>query len=260
MATKSRTNPKLSIIIISKQEEAYLPKLLESIKNQSFKDYELILSDAQSTDKTRTIARKYGCKIIEGGLPSTGRNNGAKVAKGDILLFLDADAIMTEKFIEHSLDEMNKKGAQCAIPLIHPYPKKYLTDIIIHNLYNLWIKSNQKILPTGGGVGIFCDRNLFKKVGGFNTEYLMGEDHRFLRDASKHGKFKVLKSKLLVSVRRLDKHGRVKLISQYIIGFGFEVIKGKKYVPPFDYELQGGVNVKKIKKSMLKNKVSHSLK
>ena len=79
----------LSIIIITKNEEKCLPRLLESIKRQNFRDYEIIVSDAQSTDRTREIALAYGCKIVEGGLPSVGRNNGARVAKGEILLFLE---------------------------------------------------------------------------------------------------------------------------------------------------------------------------
>ena len=81
----------LSIIIPTYNEEKYLPILLESIKKQSFEDYEIIVADANSTDNTRNIAQEYGCIIVDGGLPAIGRNNGANVAKGDILLFLDSD-------------------------------------------------------------------------------------------------------------------------------------------------------------------------
>ena len=83
----------LSIVIITKNEQQYLPRLLHSIKMQEFKDYEIIVSDAQSTDKTRAIAKSFGCKIVEGGLPSVGRNNGAKVANAPLILFLDADVV-----------------------------------------------------------------------------------------------------------------------------------------------------------------------
>lgn len=76
-----------SIVIPTYNEEEYLPKLLESIKMQSYDDYEIIVADANSNDRTREIAEEYGCIVVEGGLPAVGRNNGAKVAKGEIILF-----------------------------------------------------------------------------------------------------------------------------------------------------------------------------
>ena len=90
----------LSIIIPTKNEEYYLPKLLESIKRQDYKNYEIIVADAGSKDKTRDVARKSGCKVVKGGLPSIGRNNGAKYAKGELLLFLDADTVLPENFLK----------------------------------------------------------------------------------------------------------------------------------------------------------------
>ena len=86
----------LSIIIPTYNEEEYLPVLLESIKKQSFKDYEIIVADANSTDRTREIAESYGCIVVDGGLPAAGRNNGAKVATGEYLLFLDSDLELTD--------------------------------------------------------------------------------------------------------------------------------------------------------------------
>ena len=77
-----------SIIIPTYNEEEYLPVLLESIKKQDFDDYEVIVADANSTDRTREIAEEYGCIVVDGGLPGVGRNNGARVAKGEYLLFL----------------------------------------------------------------------------------------------------------------------------------------------------------------------------
>ena len=65
-------------------EEEYLPVLLDSIKEQSFKDYEIIVADANSTDRTREIAEEYGCTVVDGGMPAVGRNRGPEVAKGEI--------------------------------------------------------------------------------------------------------------------------------------------------------------------------------
>ena len=70
-------------------EEKYLPALLDSMKKQKYKNFEIIVSDNFSKDKTRSIAKSYGCRIVNGGSYSDGRNKGANAAKGKYLLFLD---------------------------------------------------------------------------------------------------------------------------------------------------------------------------
>ena len=91
----------LSIIIPTLNEEKYLPLLLESIKKQKdFFDYEIIVADAGSKDKTLEIAKNYGCITVGGGLPSKARNEGAKITNGNTLLFLDADVILTNDFLK----------------------------------------------------------------------------------------------------------------------------------------------------------------
>ena len=96
----------LSIIIPTYNEEKYLPKLLKCVKKQTYKNYEIIVADADSADKTRQIAKKYGCRVVKGGMPAIGRNNGAKAAKGDILLFLDADSLIGKDFVKDSLKDI----------------------------------------------------------------------------------------------------------------------------------------------------------
>ena len=81
----------LSIIIPTLNEEKYLPLLLESIKKQNFSDYEIILADAGSTDKTLEIAKKYNCKIIPGGCRQKEETKELKLLKEILLFFLDAD-------------------------------------------------------------------------------------------------------------------------------------------------------------------------
>jgi len=59
-----------SVIIPSLNEEKYLGRLLDSIQQQHLKPAEIIIADAHSKDRTREIARKYGCKIVDGeGIP-----------------------------------------------------------------------------------------------------------------------------------------------------------------------------------------------
>jgi len=95
---------KVSVIIPTKNEEEFIEKTLKSVNNQSIprKDYEIIISDSESTDKTVKIAKKFADKILikKTSNPAKGRNYGAEHAKGDILVFLDADTILPKNALE----------------------------------------------------------------------------------------------------------------------------------------------------------------
>jgi len=199
---------KLSIIIPTYNEEKYLQKLLESIKSQSFTDYEIIVADAESTDNTRKIAESFGCKIIDGGLPGTGRNNGAKIASGEYLLFLDADAVLTEDYLESAITEFDEKNLDIAITQIEPISNSK-TDKILHDLANFFMKSVESIRPHGAGCyGILTKKSFHETVGGFDESLDFGEDSDYIYRIGKMGNFRVLrKPKLLVSTRRLEKEG-----------------------------------------------------
>ena len=92
----------LSIIIPTFNEEKFLPKLLNSIKKQTLQPSEIIIADAFSQDSTRKIAKAFGVKVIDGGLPPVARNNGAKVATQEVLLFLDSDVVLPASFLEET--------------------------------------------------------------------------------------------------------------------------------------------------------------
>ncbi|MBW2965899.1 glycosyltransferase [Candidatus Woesearchaeota archaeon] len=207
----------LSIIIITKNEEKCLPRLLESLKNQSFKDYEVIVSDANSNDKTREIAANYGCRIVEGGKPAGGRNNGVKEAENDLLLFLDADVILPENFLEENIKEFNERKLDCATAIYKPQGDK-LVDRFMYFVYNNWAKSMQYFFPHSAGFCIFCRKEVFDKAGGFNERLYIAEDHAFVNKAKHSGyRFRLLKSvPILASVRRAEKEGRFKFAMKYI--------------------------------------------
>ncbi|MDI9623759.1 MAG: glycosyltransferase family protein [Methanothermobacter sp.] len=207
---------KLTIIIPTYNEEEYLPRLLESIKNQDFKDYEIIVADANSTDKTREIAEMYGCKIVEGGLPAEGRNNGAKIAQGELLLFLDADVVLTEGYLKDAIKEFESENLGIAITQMIPLSTRK-RDKILHEFANRFMILTESIKPHGAGCcGILTRKKLHDKVGGFDESLDFGEDTDYIERIGRISKFKVLrKPRLLVSIRRLEKEGLKNLAFKY---------------------------------------------
>ena len=175
----------LSIIIPTYNEEEYLPVLLESIKKQSFTDYEIIVADANSADKTREIAEEYGCIVVDGGLPAVGRNNGAKVAEGEILLFLDSDLELTDEYLRKAIYEFRMERLGIAITQMKPLSSK-VEDKIFHDFANRFMISVEKIKPHGAGCyGIIAKKELHDMCGGFDESLTFGEDTDYIERLAK---------------------------------------------------------------------------
>src|SRR4030042_6878 len=89
----SSYTPLFSIIIPTLNEESRIERLLKSLQRQSFKDYEIIIVDGGSRDRTAEIAEQYSAKVYvkKGCKEFPSRNFGAEVSNGQVLLFLSAD-------------------------------------------------------------------------------------------------------------------------------------------------------------------------
>jgi uncharacterized protein (TIGR00661 family) len=213
---KNVNSMKISIIIPTYNEEEYLPNLLKSIKSQNFHSYEIIVADADSIDSTIDIAKYYGCKIVKGGLPGVGRNNGAKIAKGDLLLFLDSDLELTENYLENVLDEFESRNIGIGITLMSPISENVM-DKVYYNIANWFMIVFEKIKPHGAGCyGIITKKELHDSYGGFDESLNFGEDTDYIERIATDHVFRVLKSaKVHVSTRRLEEEGIYKLTKQY---------------------------------------------
>jgi len=230
----------LSIIIPALNEEENLKRLLDSIENQGLSSYEIIVADAGSEDKTKIIAKSYGSKIVEGGLPAKGRNEGAKIAKGQLLLFLDADVYFEGEILPKVLKEFEKKKLKIATFCLTPSgstskKKQKISKFFFTFFYNIPILLMEKILPHAA-MGILIEKKLFKKLKGFNEDITLAEDHDLARRAGKLGKYGILKSgKLNVSDRRFQNEGWVKTYTKFILCEGHMIFIGPVKKDLFKY-------------------------
>lgn len=206
----------ISIIIPTLDEEDYLPRLLDCLRKQKGSgDFEIIVADAGSQDKTREIAMAFGCKIVKGGLPARGRNQGVKEAKGDLLLFLDADVLPEEDFLREAIEEFKKRNLDIATFSIVPLSEKKGPKIVFNFFYNYPLQVLEGRWAHGA-MGILVKRWLHQKIGGFDEKIKIGEDHHYVQRASKIGKFGMVKStKIFVSLRRIKKEGWVRTGLKY---------------------------------------------
>ena len=228
----------ISIIIPALNEEKFLPRLLESIKAQSFRDYEIIVADADSSDKTKKAAKKYRARIVKGGFPAEGRNSGAKAAKGEWLLFMDADAQLEKNYLQKAITEIKKRNLGVAGSRIMPIGNHPL-DAVFFAIFNLWAEATQLFYPNASGCGIFCKKSLHEKIKGFDEKIKLSEDMDYVMRAGKVEKFRILKStKVNVSMRRFEKEGRFKIGFKLLFSAIYRAIFGEIRSDVFKYDLR----------------------
>ena len=226
----------VSIIIPTFNEEKYLPKLLTSLKKQTVTPKEIIVSDAYSLDNTRKVAKSFRAKIVNGGMPSLGRNIGAKIASQPLLLFLDADVVLPPYFLEKTVAEMAERKLDIASCFISPRSSVKI-DRFLHRFVNQYMRFTQKIHPHVPGFCIFVKKQLHNAINGFDESVILAEDQDYVKRAKKMGRFSYLKSyKIPVSVRRLTKDGRMKLALTYIAIELHLIFLGKIKKDIFKYE------------------------
>lgn len=227
----------LSIIIPTLNEEKHLPRLLKNIKDNSLENYEIIVADNNSKDKTRQIAKKYRCKIVQGGLPSKAKNNGAKAARGSLLFFIDADCNIDKTFFNKALNEINQTKSEVAACYVWPSTKNILINFEF-GLYNFWLFLTQ-LFYANASHGIFCSKKIHGKIKGFDEEIKLSEDMDYVKKASKFGKFRILKNvKISTSARRFEQEGAVKTGLKLILSGLYRVFLGEIKTDVFKYRFK----------------------
>ncbi|MBL0265932.1 MAG: glycosyltransferase [Leptospiraceae bacterium] len=251
--------PRISVVIPALNEEKFLPVLLESLKNQTFKDYEVIVADAGSKDKTLEIAHSYGARVVPGGMPGPGRNRGAEVATGEFLFFFDSDVLLPNDFLEKAMTEMDDRFIDLATCEFLPLSELTI-DKAVFQLSNLIVKMNQNLNPRAAGFCIFINRRLFKRVGGFDESVVIAEDHDLVERASKFRPLRFLKTtSLSVSVRRLDKEGRLALLQKYVKVEMHLLTKGSVKDDIIEYEFGNFDEAEKSKRKKLLNDIEDGI-
>jgi hypothetical protein len=157
----------VSVIIPTLQEENYLPNLLTSIKHQSYFPIETIVVDSSPSESyyaTKTICSKFGARTLHRpdlNLPAA-RNEGARQARGEILLFSDADNILDRHCVEWLV-----WGLLQGYVLTHPSEGTYDPGIyaVAVTVFRDWLKPSYW---TGRCVAIW--REAFSQVGGYRHE------------------------------------------------------------------------------------------
>jgi rSAM/selenodomain-associated transferase 2 len=205
-----RKRIEISIIVPVLNEEALINKFLRHLRERA-PDAEVIIADGSSNDETVDLAKDH-CDCLVQTKPNRGAqmNAGARVARGDVLWFLHADAevppaALTE--IEQALQDRHVAGGFFRIRIPQRNPVYRLTDSFSHYAGLL-------LRMRCGDHGFFCRREIFARVGGFPEVALM-EDVEFFRKLRRAGRVVVIPKRIVASARRYEQIGPLRLTLAY---------------------------------------------
>ncbi|MCX8163390.1 MAG: glycosyltransferase [Candidatus Micrarchaeota archaeon] len=183
---------KVSVIIPTLNEEKNIKKSLSSIRRQKFSgEFEIIVADGGSEDKTVEIARKYADKIVTEHTRTiaAGRQAGAMVAEGEIYVYTDADAVVQKNWLENIVKPFEDKNVVAAYGWIVPL-KGHSLEVFILKYLALIVAYLSSIIGLDylAGSNMALRASAFKRVGGMNIHLTTGEDIDIIKRVRKLGK------------------------------------------------------------------------
>jgi glycosyltransferase involved in cell wall biosynthesis len=230
----------ISIVIPTLNEETTISDTLERLKYILGVDYEIIVSDGRSSDNTVKLAKKYTDKVVvyDGQIRQTianARNLGASLAKGEFLLFLDADVRLVEpqKFLITLLERFQgDPRLVAATTRIKILPENAtLADRILSILMIDWPHFlNNNLWKTGSSSGEiqFIRKSAFDQVGGFDDLLVSCEDINMFERLAKIGQTRMFYDLVVYhSGRRFHKLGWPKVLWTWTVNIIYYKLFGR---------------------------------
>lgn len=214
-STKIGTGPKISVITPVYNGALFLEKAINSVLEQSYPAYEIIVIDDGSTDGSPVILDRYEDKIIRKRIPNSGiskaRNTGISLVTGDYVAFIDQDDIWFKNKLQRHAEAITKypgvgffcsdfitrKGPNARLfkhfsSLVNPYPVNF-DQPLETDPFELLLREHF----VGGPSAVVIQKDLMDRVGFFNTKYVYTQDYDYFMRCALVTDFVILSEPLL---------------------------------------------------------------
>lgn len=206
--------PSISVIIPAFNEERYLPATLQAVgksalllRSRDGVNTEVIVVDNNSADSTANVARSLGARVVVESKHNIARvrNSGAAAARGQVLIFLDADTYMPEELLPCIHRALAVPGCLGGAVDTEYRPKKQSIRVYL----GLWRVLGRAVGMAQGATQFYL-RDTFTVLGGYDESLFMGEDVEFYARVRKHARHVggsvrfIDEVKVLPSCRRFD--------------------------------------------------------
>jgi glycosyltransferase involved in cell wall biosynthesis len=193
----------LSFIVPAYNEETLIGRTLEALTQaaRSIEEpYEIVVADDASTDRTAVVAEAHGARVVrvDHRQIAATRNAGALEAKGDRLIFVDADTVVNEAVVRAAIEAMNHGavGGGSAVTFDGRLPR--YAELIHPTMVRFF-----RAAGLACGCFLFCTRRAFDAAGGFDEKLFASEEIWMSRALKRHGRFVVLREAVMTSGRKL---------------------------------------------------------
>lgn len=228
---------KVSIVIPAYNEESNIAKTIEAVLAQDYHDYEVIVVNNASTDRTAEVASKYPIKVVHEPIKGllSARERGRLTAIGDIIANIDADCLPDPDWISRGVAHFTHDGIVAATGPYdyhdgHPMFRRgsLATQKHVYLLMSRFLQSR----PVKRGAILIGGNNLIRaaaleKAGGYTTSIkFYGEDTDTARKISRHGRI-IFNPKFSIktSARRFKEEGTIHLMLKYWYYFFKHILK-----------------------------------
>ncbi len=197
--------PAISVIIPTWNEAPWLSALLNRLTHCP-NIAEIVVADHGSIDGTRDIAAEHGCVVVEGGRPAAGKNAGAKAARGELLLFVDADVAVTPQVVTQILAAFANPGCVLVHLRLVPATDRHFIRTCYRVVHFYALVGAKLQAHQGSAPLIGIRREAFFAIEGFDERVAAAEDVDLIRRVRKRrGSVAYLHdTPLMISARRFE--------------------------------------------------------
>lgn len=221
----------LAFIVPAHNEQQLLGRTLSALRAAAAEvgvDYELIVVNDSSTDETPAIAAAHGARVVHvthRQIAAT-RNAGARAATAPRLIFVDADTVVPAGTLRATLEAWDR-GIVAGGASVHLDGRLPLAARLSLPPFRL----GMRVARLAAGCYVFCTREAFEAVGGFDTRLFAGEELAFSRSLWSQGPFRVLREPVYSSGRKLRTHSYWEITRLFLNGLrGPGLVKSRRYL------------------------------
>ena len=196
----------ISFVVPAHNEERLLGATLDAIHAAARavgQPYEIVVANDTSTDNTASVARTHGARVVDCQHRQIARvrNAGARASTGDVLIFVDADTLISAAVVRASLAaiEQGAVGGGAALQLEGRLP--WWGPALVWGTFR-WMR----VMRWAAGCYVFCTRAAFDATGGFDEQLFATEEIAFSRALKRNGRVVILREGVITSGRKMRTH------------------------------------------------------